>query len=202
VSLEELLVHVSTIPKIDLKPGEVDSNGSVMETNHLVARFSLILAAWLAAALLRPTFAEACDRLPDLPDADVAFAYPPLPDLPGADIPVGACIVIYHDHIEVDGQPYALDGRPIDVPFDDLDRITVYFDAPPDTGVFVFTDGLWTQTLAPSPTGELLEFDVYPSTASRAEPEMFGFEFPVPGQRAPTVPTVVIRPISPNPGPS
>jgi hypothetical protein len=195
VTLEELLVHAPTITKNDLKPGDVDSNGSVMQIHHLVPRSSLLLAAWLAAALLQPNSAAAsCDD-----------ASGPLTDLPCADIRGEPLIFVYLDQgnlvVYIDGQFHKVDGA-FDVPFDGLDRMTVVFVVPPGTVVSVFEDDVWTRNLDPASTTELPEFEVYRPSALRAEPEKIRFVFEEPGQRAPTAPTLVIRPIPDDPDPS
>ena len=95
-----------------------------------------------------------------------AWSYPLLPDLPGADIDGDAHVVIDLDQhvIWVDGRPFALDDRPIDIEFGNLDRITWTFMVPPD-----------------AEAGEIV-VGITP-----------------PGEPAPTIPVVVIRPTDPDP---
>jgi hypothetical protein len=162
---------------------------------HLLTRPSQILAALLVATWSLSSPVSASSRT----------NYPLLPDLPGADIRGEARVVIHLDQdtplVEVDGQLYALDGRALEVGLDDLDHVTLLFVAPPGAGILVTEDGLWTQEIDPSITSKLLAFDVFGSSVPHSTPEEFGFEIGLPGQPAPTVPDVVIRPTDDDPDP-
>jgi hypothetical protein len=168
--------------------------------NQLVSRPSFFLALCLVAASILPSPAAA-----SYPDS-----YPVLPDLPGADISGQARIVIDLEQgialVEVEGQLYALDDRPLEVAFDDLERITLLFVVPKDAGVFVTEDGLWTRELEPSRLSTLLAFDLFDAfeagALSPSETEEFGFQIALPGQPAPTIPDVVIRPTEDDPDPT
>jgi hypothetical protein len=157
-----------------------------MKTNH-ITHPTLVLAAWLTASLSTNTAA-----------ASFTTSYPLLPDLPGADISGETRIVIHLDQdtplVELDGQLYALDGRPLEVAFAGLDHITLLFVLPRDTGVFVTGDGLWTQEIDPSATSTSLAFDLFTT-------EELGFEIAFPGQPAPVIPDVVVRPTEDDPDP-
>jgi hypothetical protein len=159
-----------------------------MNTKHLITRPALALTAWLAASLL-----------PNFSAASSATSYPLLPDLPGADIYGEARIVIYLDQdvplVEVDGQLFALGGRPLELAFDDLESITLLLVVPLKTGVFVTENGIWTHELDPSIT--LVAFDLMVG-----ESDELALELALPGQPAPTVPDVVIRPTADDPDPT
>lgn len=161
-----------------------------MNTNHRFIRPSFLLALCLAAATILPSPAQASS----------AINYPLLPDLPGADISGQARIVIYLDQglalVDVDGQLYAIGDRPLEVAFEGLDSMTLLFVVPPDTGVFVTEDGLWMDELEPSPVSRTLTYDLVDPLIP------FGFELQVPGQPAPTVPDIVIRPTENDPDPA
>lgn len=170
-----------------------------MKINSFITRPSLILAACLATASIQASPASAAS----------GTIYPLLPDLPGADIYGEARLVIYLDQneplVEVDGQLYALGGRPLEVAFDGLDHVTLLFVVPRNAGVFVTEDGVWTQNLDPSSTSRMLAFDLpdmFGSTPPSSETEEFGFEVALPGQPGPTVPDVVIRPTEDDPDPT
>jgi hypothetical protein len=167
-----------------------------MITNHPFSRPSLLL---LAASLVVAGSLSSTAAASDL------ASYPLLPDLPGADVRGEARILIHFQHdtplVEVDGQLYALDGRALEIGLDDLDHVTLLFVAPPGTGMFVTEDGLWTEEIDPSATSELLAFDVFGSSVKSFVPEELGFELALPGQPAPTVPDVVIRPTRDDPDP-
>jgi hypothetical protein len=167
-----------------------------MKTNHHLTHPSLLLVASLAAASILPTPAAASS----------STNYPLLPDRPGADIQGEARIVIHLDQdpplVEVDGQLYALGGRALEIAFDDLDHVTLLFVAPLGSSVFVTEDGLWTQEIDPSITSKLLAFDVFEASGSGLDPVAYGFEVALPGQSAPTIPDVVIRPTDDDPDPT
>jgi hypothetical protein len=161
-----------------------------MNTNHRITRPSFLLALCLAAATILPSPAEASS----------ATNYPLLPDLPGADISGHARVVIYLDQgiplVDVDGQLYAIGDRPLEVAFEELDYMTLLFIVPPDTGVFVTVDGLWMDELEPSSVSQTLTYDLVDPLIP------FGFQLAVPGQPAPTVPDLVIRPTENDPDPA
>ncbi len=161
-----------------------------MNTNHRIPRPSFLLAPCLAAATILPIPAE----------ASPATNYPLLPDLPGADISGHAHIVIYLDRdiplVDVDGQLYAIGDRPLEVAFEHLDYMTLLFIVPPTTSVFVTEDGLWMDELEPSTVSRTLTYDLVDPLIP------FAFELALPGQPAPTVPDVVIRPIENDPDPA
>jgi hypothetical protein len=162
-----------------------------MNTNKYITRPSFLLVALsLVAAMILPSPAAASS----------ATTYPLLPDLPGADISGQARLVIYLDQgialIDVDGKRYAIGDRPLDVAFEDLDTMTLLVIVPTDTGVFVTEDGLWVDELEPSPVSRTLTYDLVDPLIP------FGFELAVPGQPAPTVPDVVIRPTENDPDPA
>jgi hypothetical protein len=99
--------------------------------------------------------------------------------------------------VEVDGQLYALGERPLELGRDELERITLIFIVPTGATLLVTENGEWTTSLASS-SSAALTFDV-PATAFEAgmlgsEPISFGFELTFGGQRAPTVPDVVVQP--------
>jgi hypothetical protein len=167
-----------------------------MKTHYLIARPSLALAAWLAAASLLPNPAAASS----------ATRYPLLPDLPGADIEGETQIVIHFIYdayqgyiplVQVGEQLLALGGRPLELATSDLDLITVLFVAPRDSTVFVFEDGILTQELDPLSGSKFRAFDMVGPSSSGAE-EYDVMVAPI-GQPAPTVPDLVIRPTDPDP---
>lgn len=160
-----------------------------MQTTHIISRPSLLLTLCLATTMV-----------PSLAAAATATGYPLLPDLPGADISGQARIAIHLDQgltlVELDGQLHALGDRPLEVAFDDLDRITLLFIVPQDTGILVTEDGLWIDELEPSAVSTVITFDL-------VDPLMtFGFELTLPGQPAPTVPDLVILPTENDPDPA
>jgi hypothetical protein len=126
--------------------------------------------------------------------------YPLLPDLPGADISGEAGLVIYlrdgRALIEADGL-YDLGDRPLEVGFDGLTEITLWFvlaEQSAETTLFVERDGLWTDTLGLR--GTELHYVIRPGGAS-----VYSFELADPGQRAPTSPDLVLVPIEDAPEP-
>jgi hypothetical protein len=74
--------------------------------------------------------------------------------------------------------------------------VTLLFIVPPGSSMFVFEDGVWTQEIDPSTTSRLLAFDLF------EWPEEYGFALVEPGQPAPTVPDIVIRPTDDDPDPT
>jgi hypothetical protein len=161
-----------------------------MNTNHRITRPSFLLSLCLAAATIFPSPAEASS----------ATKYPLLPDLPGADISGHARIVIYLDQdiplVEVGGKLYAIGDRPLEVAFEHLGYMTLLFIVPPVTGMFVTDDGLWMDEIEPSSVSRTLTYDLVDPLIP------LGFELATPGQPAPTVPDVVIRPIENDPDPA
>jgi hypothetical protein len=104
--------------------------------------------------------------------------------------------------MQEDGLTSEIENGVIEVPVGDLDLITVLFIVPPNAGVFVTEDGVWTETLVPSETSRLLAFDLIEPRVPASVPEEFGFEIALPGQSAPTLPTVVIVPTDEAPEPT
>jgi hypothetical protein len=163
-----------------------------MKTHYLIPCFSLALAA--------------ASLLPNLAAASSTTRYPLLPDLPGADIEGEAQIVIYFVYddyhqiiplVQVDGQLFALGGRPLELATSDLDFITLLFVAPRDSTVFVFEDGDLTQQLDPLSGSKFRAFDMVGPSTSGAE--VYDVMVAPIGQPAPTVPDLVIRPTDPDP---
>lgn len=157
-----------------------------------LTRSTFPLLTLLASALIIPTTASAS-----------ASQYPQLPDLPGADVRGQARVLVYLDQegslVEVDGVIYSLGGRPLELAFDDLELITLLFVVPDGAGLFVTEDGVWTADLQPSTSSRMLAYDLFDTVP---EPGEFGFEVALPGQPAPTVPDLVIRPTDDDPDPS
>lgn len=192
VALEKLIVHEPRLPEFNSKPGAVDEDTSMsaradleplMNTHHPITRPSLVLAAWLVATCLLSNSAAAC---------------PLLPDLPGPDI-VGMADITIHLNpdtppiVEADELCYALDRGMLELPIDSTLLVVV----PRGSALLVFVDG-WTQELVPSFTSEFLAADVFVVSVSLTEADL-GIAVVDPGQRAPTVPDLVIRPKHPDP---
>jgi hypothetical protein len=156
--------------------------------NNPFTRHSLTLAATLVVASLLPDFASASSTT----------SYPVLPDLPGPDIEGETQIVIYLEDglVQVGRLLYTLDGRPLEVSISDLEYLTLLFVVPPGSGVFVTEDGSWTQL---DPSSRVIAFDVFDSSVPESLPGELEFEVALPGQPAPTVPDLVIRPVDPDP---
>jgi hypothetical protein len=155
--------------------------------NNPFTRPSFVLAATLVVASLLPNVASASTT-----------SYPVLPDLPGPDIEGETQIVIYLEEglVQIGRLLYALDGRPLEVSISDLEYLTLLFIVPPGSGVFVTEDDMWTEL---EPTSRVIAFDVFDSSVSHALPGDLEFEVALPGQPAPTLPDLVIRPVDPDP---
>ncbi len=160
-----------------------------MKTNHYLTRPFLLFFASLVMASVLSGPATASSNL----------SYPLLPDLPGADIQGEARIVIHLDEVEPlveDGrQLFALGGRPLEIGFGDLDHITLLIVVPLGARVFVIEDGQVTDEIDPPITSEVVALDVYQKSGE------VGLAIALPGQPAPTVPDVVIRPTDDDPEP-
>ena len=127
----------------------------------------------------------------------------PLLDLPGPDIEGEPRIVIHLDQgrttLDLDGLCYELHGRPLEVGFSGLDLITLLFVLPAGARLFVTEDDLWIDTLESSPWSSVVAFDLDHERLGALDD--LGFEFVGPGQPAPTLPDIVLKPTEDDPDP-
>ena len=105
-------------------------------------------AGAVALMILAPTNGVAtAEAMAASTGAGFESAYPPLPDLPGPDIKGEAGVLIHLQAggplVELEGELHSLEGRPLEVSFGDLDQLTLLFELPAKTRLFVHEQGVW-----------------------------------------------------------